>query len=334
MAIMITKALLLAPLILVILISGCTWFNGNGTTGESNVLVIESLTGIPNTIQAGQSVMLVAIIKNQGSENVPQSGIGNGAVIKTQLYNYCPGLFKLPTDQAGITCDSVDGQESSQGSGFDICEFTTSLSINEKRQIDWTLKQEPDAQVTTTCEMSMSTLYPYETTGLTTIHLINSDELQRQIAEGTYQSKNSNIGKGEGPIKVWFEVVSEQPVSVVRKSEGAITLALHIEDKGTGNPWHETHEPRVTITDIKLAWINGANQIEINDDSCNEITAELFEPKLIQGNYEKTCNAKIIGGDDSITDFPKESTVHATVTVQYMYEVTKDVNIKVEPEAA
>jgi hypothetical protein len=63
------KILLLLPLISVVFVSGCTlpWGNG-GTTGESNVIVIQQLTAIPNTIMAGQTTKIVAIVKNSAQD--------------------------------------------------------------------------------------------------------------------------------------------------------------------------------------------------------------------------------------------------------------------------
>ena len=317
------KVLVLLPLIAVILTSGCTLFP-DGTTGESNVVTINSLTAIPETVQAGQTVKIVAFIQNKGSERVPQTTLSGDETksITAHLYNYCPGLFSL---KQGV-------QES---------HTLTSLSINELKQVEWELEQSPETQVEVDCDMQMSVEYPYRTTGLTTIYLIESIELQRQIAEGTYQSKTSETSKGDGPVKAWFEVVGEQPISVVRKHPGSVTLALHVENTGSGTLVNNS----VRIMDIKLAELGGTDQISIIDTDCeiineydgtkigdtDEVKGEL---SLIQGEYQKICSAEIKGGDDSITDFPKESMVHATVTIEYEYEVIGEVEVTAKPEAA
>jgi hypothetical protein len=305
------KILLLLPLISVVFVSGCTlpWGNG-GTTGESNVIVIQQLTAIPNTIMAGQTTKIVAIVKNQGSESVPYTSATEK--ITTHLYDFCPGLFILKGgDEAEVTIDS--------------------LSINELQQVDWTLEQDPAVQVETSCDTKISVRYPYTTTGLTTIHLIQHDELQRQIAENTYQSKTSEISKGEGPVKVWLEVVGAQPVSVTSGEEGSMSIALHIENTGTGS----VVDNNVILKEINLA----QNNIEIDPDSTEEGCVMLKTVaggvdvyiSLIQGKKTITCPANI---KTEATQFTKESTVFGTVTISYVYEVTKEVKVTVNPSAS
>jgi len=315
------RPLVFLPLISVVIVSGCIipGWGGDTTTGESNVIVIESLSAIPSTIQTQQSVKLVAILKNQGQEKVPQTNRGVTGAIEANLYNYCPGLFKLPSEESGIVCSGGSKEQSSEG-GYDICKLE-SLTVNEKRQVEWTLEQSPETLVEASCDMEMSVRYPYKTTGLTTIHMINSDELQRQITEGTYQDKGSSITKGEGPVKVWFEVSDSQPVSVPHAGEGQMTLELNIKNTGSGRLVGN----KATITDISLASIEGEDKITLQ--SCDEVS-EGSEITLIQGSYTKICPANI---DSAITNFPKESTVHVTVTIEYAYEVDKSVKVTVEP---
>jgi len=346
MSIAIPKPLLLLPLILVIMVSGCTlpWGNGD-VTGESNVLVIESLTAIPSTIKTEQKTSIVAVITNNGEESIPQSGPKNGGTITAEIYDYCPGLF-VPAD---IKCGSggtpiSDGNAASaaagrrtgpdgrrimlQGTNTPVtkCQLGA-MTINEKRQVEWEFRQSPEQQVETSCDMKMLLKYPYTTTGLTPIHLIEQDEKIKQIAEGTYQAKESDITKGEGPVKVWFEVVSPQPVSVERGQPGELTIALHIENTGQGSLVNN----QVKITGITLAKTdaNGGDNIVITTAECEDI--KNYQDKqfsLVQDNYLKVCSANI---SPAITDFPKESTVHATVTIEYEYEVTKSVKVTVEP---
>ncbi len=340
---MTTRALFLLPVIaIIVLTSGCTFFP-NVTTGASDVIIIQSMSAIPSTIMAGQSTKITAVIKNQGSEHVPQSGMdADTNVITVHLYDYCQGLFSLSDNDMVCNGEKVQSNGSSK---FDICKLNT-LSINEMKQVEWGLKQTPNAQVKSTCDVKVSITYPYETIGLTPIYLINSKELQNQIADGTYAGKTPDVTKGDGPVKAWFEVVGTQPVSVDPGSstENSITLELHIENTGTGN----VENNKVWISDIKLAASDGStnDQIIIKNEGATAICKSLGElnnqPKkdkrkdmievvLVQGEKTIICPATI---SDSLANFPKETTTHAEVTIQYTYEDTKETKVTVEPLVA
>ena len=337
------KAIPLLLLILPLLTSGCSipgldsFFGGPQVKEyEHDVLIIKDLQAIPSEVAPGQQFRIISYIQNIGKDTIPQSELEylKGKEITIELYDYCEGLFNV----VRVNCP---GGEHKEGEGASFCKINKILP-GQVVEVDWVLKPNDDIKLETRCPtdgMKVLVRYPYRTTSLTTITIMDENEMQRQIEDGTFRWKESYIVAGRGPIKPFLYVEDQQPIS---QSSGSTVLALQVENKGTGFLVYET----VAGEDTKYENLIPSERISIqlpehldpeNEESCNFVkTGDGYSVKDdgIKLIYDKSpkllCEVNI--PDKSQQNIAKEATLHATVDIEYEYEFRDKVNIVVQPK--
>lgn len=305
------KRLALAlPVILILIISGCV-IPGTGITipgipnifgpqvkeYESDIVIIRSLEAIPSSIKTGQQIRLISYIQNIGTESVSS--------VDVDLFDYCSKeLFK----EVEVKCPGTPYQDSETK-----CAISNMLP-QETVEVDWILTPSDKIELETVCDLKVSSDYQYETTGLTTIHFINSKELQRQLNEGKFSPTTSYIAKGQGPIKAFIEVDDQQPISTVT-GDAYTTVSLKLENRGSG--FLASHPGYVHIKEVDFGDLDRKDcKFKAGDDI-----------KLIKGKSSALpCDVKI-PTDDLV---PKETTKQMTVKVSYVYEFRKSAKVTVD----
>ncbi len=311
------KALLLLPF-LVVLVSGCVLPGGISLPGlpgfgteisyENDVLIIKDLRAIPTTISKSETTRVIAYVENRGSEK-----IGNAEV---RLYDYCSGVFAI----VGGSCDG-----NPLSAGENICQLKDILS-KETKAVEWELRPQ-DIKLTTPCNIKMSVNYTYQTDGLTTISFINQQEYQRQLELGTFRTKSSDIVRGEGPIKAWFDVKSQQPIP---SAPGTTPVSLEIVNMGSGflaTPNISEDDIKVTIPlDMKpkpedCEFFSNPQE----DTAKNTVTSNPEDDvKLIQNRRSIICQMNIP------QDISKELTKQLAVSLEYAYEFRSQTSVTVQ----
>lgn len=338
--------LLLLP-IAVALVAGCTipgtnfsfpWPFGNTISLENDVVVIKELSAIPPTATAPQQIRLIAVIQNQGERHISattegsQSTVGTiGAsnTVKVELFDYCQGLFKEVKVDPN-TCGGSDAQPL----GDKGCEIR-SLLPKETREVVWTLTPDEDIKLITRCDLKVSVTYPYVTSGLTTVHFINSQEYSRQLAAGGVTARTSTTTQGEGPVKAWYEIKDRQPI-VAASGTGTPTpvpVVLHIQNKGTGflTPLPSKIKPAVKMEDTTKSIFDNPFTIT-EQNSCT--FKEDSEIELIENKRDLQCFIKQLpdcASGSGTGCVAKETTHQLTVDIAYLYEFRKEVKVTVEP---
>lgn len=342
-------AVVLPLLMLIVLTSGCTipglgielpFFGGPQVKEyEHDILIIKSLQAIPPTIAPGQQVRLITYVQNIGKEKIPQE---DGKKVVIELYDYCDGLFTLKEN--AINCpgkEDINNDEHRAG-----CEIDKILP-GQIVEVDWVLEANKDIKLETICPldgMKIMVKYPYITTSLTTITLINADEMQRQIEEGSFQRKESYIVAGQGPIKPFLYVEDAQPIS--QESQTTV-FSLQIENKGSGFLAKPDGSKDIVIPQEKVgikmpdkfketdakecnfkqgsATIKGKNKIGNYIPADEEGIRLIFKksPKLL-------CEFNI--PQPGTLNIAKETTLHATVDIEYEYEFRASVKVVVSPK--
>jgi hypothetical protein len=338
------EAILPLLLILPLLTSGCSIPGLDAIFGgpqvveyEHDVLVIKDLQAIPSEVAPGQQFRIISYIQNIGKDTIPQPELENlkGKQTTVELYDYCEGLFDI------VRVNCPDGEHKEDGTSFCVIDKILPGQVVE---VDWVLKSHDDIKLETRCPtdgMKVLVRYPYKTTSLTTITIMDENEMQRQIEDGTFQWKESYIVAGRGPIKPYLYVEDQQPIS---QSSGSTVLALQVENKGVGFLVYETSDE------------GGDTKYEnlIPSDRTSIKLPEHLEPKK-----EETCNFQNIGGqeykvkgegvkliydkspkllcevkipDKSQQNIAKEATLHATVEIEYEYEFRDKVSVLVSPK--
>lgn len=290
------KILLVIPLAIVVLTSGCTALENlfNPQTSADPFVTID-VDAFPKEVVAGEDVDVVATIENTGAAGGP---------IIVNFFDFSAGLFR-PTD-------------------IDSLRFTIdSLGAFEKREVIWNMVQTPAAKVNNIkANFKILVTYPGTSTSLTTVGLINEDEKTRQIQEGTWKIEKPVINKGQGPVIGWIEILGTTPISVDRGEIGNMNIKIMIEDVG-GVERGSVFQNNVFITDFKLAQIDGIDNVMIDLDCFpEEGTIE-----LIDGKFSKVCSATI---SEELTDFEKEITIPFFIEVSYIYSVHDEVEVVIK----
>ena len=340
--------LLLFLIPLVILISGCTIpgtnifipIPGFNIISQGNdIIVIQSLRTIPSTITAPQQTRLIATIQNRGDREFPIDITGTGAdniknqKLTVELFDFCEGLFtenpKENEKAITVTCPGVDEPVDGR-----IC-ILGNLLPGELKEISWFLTPTEDTALITPCDLKVSVTYPYATSGLTTIHFINSEEYDRQLNQNTFRSRSSTISLGEGPVKAWFEVKDDQPIPAVKSQPATIPVNLHIENQGSG-----------FVKILKTGEIDGGVYITKHSllnfgGVCKSNLGLTNAEKLIQDERIVPCTIKqrvdcTDQSQDNVNSLQnkcvaKETTQQLTVDIAYIYEFRDEVRVTVEP---
>jgi hypothetical protein len=299
---------LLLPL-LAMLLSGCTipgtdmeipglpdLFGPQVVQYEHDVLVIKSLQAIPAEVAPGQSTTIIATLQNKGSEKMPLSGIG------IELYDYCPGLFKLT--EANLPKGDI--------------------YPDQMVQATWKLKASEDVAVESTCPsdgMKVAVRYPYQTESIATIAFIDEAEMNRLIQEGNFGKKQSSVTVGGGPVKAYIEVRDVQPIP---SNSGTTNIVFQVKNMGQGfvqRSMGEGIEPLV-----------GWYSVGSSDKG--------MQKGLEECKNENGAKFVLIGGRSAeipcTVDVPKkpvtEYTETITTSIVYNYEFRKSVMVKVKPK--
>jgi len=340
------RALLLLFLLLILTVytSGCTvpgtnipipGFGPEVIEETSDVVRIKSLNIYPQKAAPNQQVRLVAYIENTGKESIPQKGLTSTAHIKVELYDYCSGMF----NDIEVTCPNEKSGTSKTDTGCTI----TKLLPKEIKEIDWKMTVS-NIPLKTQCELKVYVQYPYKTTSITTVYFINQDEMQRQLEQGTFKSKESLISKGPGPIKAYLTLLDDQPIPI-KDGSGSSTLSLNIENRGKGFPHkvadgNDGNSDKVDIKkgNVKLTLPEGFTlATKDKGDECafkdgksgsNKKYTLKEDVRLIKDKSSPLiCPVKF-----NDLKVPKESTMRMTVEVEYEYEFRKSVLFTVEPK--
>lgn len=303
------KKSILPVLIPLLLVSGCTipgtnidipfipnLFNGDTVTYENDILVINSLEAVPSTVAPGQTLRLLAYVENKGNKRITEAEI--------MLFDYCKGIFQEP-------------RRDHSGPSFEIPAKGTILRT-------WTLQAE-DLKLLSTCSLKVSVSYPYSTSGLATIHFINEDERNRQLQEGRFTPKQSYKVAGEGPIKAYFNVEDEQPISDF--PENTFILSLQIRNEGSG---FLKGENKITKDKINIDW-NGLTP-DYGPDCAFEGNTVKEDIILINKESPKlTCKIKSL--DHVVREETRTITIKVGLeTKKYEYEFTRESKVTVEPK--
>jgi hypothetical protein len=349
------KAAIPLLLILVLMTSGCTIpgleFLGLGgpqvVEYENDILIIKSMNAIPSDVAPGQQFRIVAYIENRGKDTIPQRGLKTTMPVTVELYDYCEGLFTIN----GVTCPPSNSKTSKTG-----CEITSILP-GQIVEVDWVITPKSDIKLETKCPvdgMKVLVRYPYKTTSLTTISIINREEMERQLAEGTFTVKSSYIVAGEGPIKPFLYVEDQQPIS-----QGSLTtvFAFQVENKGSGFLSQKDDKGTVLIPkdniNIKLPTdfcpekesVKECSLVDSGstDENGNRVYTVSEGLRLIYGKSPKLfCKVAIpqknsgefagVCSQKEARPIAKESTFTATVDIEYVYEFRSSVSIVVTPK--
>ncbi len=322
---------LLLPLAAVLLVSGCVipgtdvyiplpWDSVQSL--ENDVLVVKDLRAIPSTVTPPQQIRLVASIENRGSSEFPLSDDRGSAVsvngkqkIEVDLFDYCRGLFE-------VSVAECPGSEDNTACTLD------SLLPREIKEVSWILEPSEKTALLTTCDLKISVTYPYTTSGLTTVHFMNSEEYTRQLSQGVFRERTSSTSLGSGPVKAWYEIRDQQPVVAAKSgvTTGIIPVTLVVENRGLGSVEASAGgEPQVLLSDTEHDIFDSPFQTQ-EQQGCHFQTGKPI--KLIQNKREIPCWIAQL----SDRDVPKETTNQLTARIEYLYEFRKETTVTVEPK--
>lgn len=340
--------LFVAPLILVMVTSGCTvpYLNvqvpcilpGFGCTvateQTSDVVVIKSMEALPVKTNPDGQIKVVAYIQNVGDESIPQPGVGIDNKVEVSLYDYCTGLFTLESTQCGAD---------NAGGGDGKCTIS-SLNRGEAVPVYWTLKARSKdiIPVVTTCDLKASVSYAYKTSATSAITFIDYDEYQRQLAAGTFNPITSYISEGYGPVKPYITVEGEQPIPsvIIDKNSGerkiTANLAFQAVNKGTGILVNNN----ICYENIEVENQKMADQIKTCISNCaqtsgpcqiNSYASNWETSKIIPFIKKETSKCKCQVSIDA-TNLERTQTEYVTSRLTYFYEFRKSLTVTVEPK--
>jgi hypothetical protein len=184
----------------------------------------------------------------------------------------------------------------------------------------------------TPCELKVYVQYPYSTDGLTTISFIKQSEYQRQLEQGTFQAKAHYTAKGEGPVKIFFNVKDQEPIQAATQPSFT-SVSLDFQNMGYGflanpTPDVEKTSPRILNSSVKLtipAELMGFSDCQFGEGNALKTIPE--DIKLIQNKRSLPCRIKII--EDSSVN--KEVTFQLEAKASYLYEFRQSAKVTVSP---
>ncbi len=346
------KAFVLLPvvLLLVVSVSGCTGIPGLesfcipgfGTCGQTveyanDVLVISTLSAIPQTISTNQQIRLSAWILNNGGETVPQKtfsemGDSESNLVRVQLYDTCEGLF----DNIVVSCPGERPTQDNRG-----C-WIGSILPKQTIPISWTLtaKGKDNIPLETSCNLKVYVQYPYETKSITSVTFVDYTEYQRMLDENKLTTITSYITEGYGPVKPYLTVETQQPYPVTNGQRSEIQMAFQVINKGSGflAPLYKSVEGIDNFIGIANSDIEIASSTNTGGSATYDISSKIA-PKI-----EAMGNIILIGGKDSPKQtfsietpynnkIEKIATYYVTGGIKYMYEFRKEIKVTIKPPA-
>ena len=349
------QLLLILPLLLTLLTSGCTTdfcipilMDCDTVVKQAHdVIVIESLHALPDNVPPDGSMKVVTIVSNVADIDAEITNVP----VTVELYDYCEGLFSIISSSGGNEKEC----KTSGSNDKNICgSRKVNLLRNEKAQIEWTLKamDKNHVPVKTECTLKIRAMYPYATRSVTTLHMIDYAEMQRRINEGTYKEIGSYHSIGYGPIKPYIWVEGTQPIPVSTEGDQVnrinTVLSLQVKNEGSGfissNPEKGgdpiLNESQFQITAITQDLIDIQRElrvcIEDFDDSPDG------EIKLI--NKESTkVPCPLVNKPAGKVPVEATKTIQASIGLEedgsfkpegdkaYWYEFRKEIKVTVEP---
>lgn len=350
------RMLLLLPLIAVLLTSGCVvpglefldFFGGPTVETETaDILVIKSLSAIPATIAPAQQTRIVGYIENTGGEKIPvqRKDRTTLSAVDVELFDYCTGPFEATQ----ITCPDTAAVRPEAGQPL-ACRGIALLP-GQNKKINWVLKADDDIRLKTICPsegMRISATYGYATSSITTMSIINEDELERAIEEGRVPSEESYISVGEGPLKAFLTIEDQQPISTDSQTT---VIALQLRNDGEGVLTDSTvPKEKIRIIFPDTTGAAPENQIVIKPENCNfDQLNDAGSPIPSQAGTRPDAKFRVHQPRDDVTiikgesaellcevyisqDVAKQATYTFTVEVEYAYEITASVKVTVEPK--
>lgn len=318
-----SKYFLLTPLILIMFISGCTIPGTNivipflpnlwGPTTveyENDILIIKNLQISPSTVVKSQQPFLIyADIENlDRPEKGPLPPSGSDDKIYVRLFDYCTNLM----DEVKVKCPDENEKVG------DECEIEK-IYPKEVKTITWTLTPK-DLDLEQSCELRLKVMYNYSTDAITHISFINDAELQNRIRRGeSYQVAGSET-RGEGPVKPYLRVESQQPISDA--SQGQISLQVRNVGAGFVPGNKISSEVVVVETDDKL------DIKRIDDDGVAREECKLTGDRLNLVNKETSpvfCFA-------TRPEINVLQTFPITTSIEYGYEFRDSIMVRILPK--
>lgn len=352
------QLLLMLPLLLTLLTSGCTTdfcipvlMDCDQVVKQTHdVIVIESLQALPDNVPPDGSMKVVAIVSNVADIDAEITNVP----VTVELYDYCEGLFSIISSSGGNEeeCTPQGNDEEKNDCGSRKAD----LLRNEKAQIEWTLKamDRDHVPVVTDCTLKIRAIYPYATRSVTTLHMIDYAEMQRRINEGTYKEIGSYHSIGYGPIKpyIWVEGTQPIPVSATggdTEDSNKINTVLSLQVMNEGNGFLSSNpkggEPRLSENQFQVKAITQdlkTIQDELIKCIDNFDDSDKGEIKLINKKSTKVPCPLV---DVFAGKVPVESTktIQASIGLEedgsfkpdgdsaYWYEFRKEIKVTVEP---
>jgi hypothetical protein len=310
------QTFLALPIIIVLAVSGCTSLPGNfcipgltcGATNEetNDVIVIESLQAFPSEVTDSGTIKLSAIVSNVASINAEQKIVD----VTVELYDYCPGIFKIISGKSIIPIRLLRG---------------------EKKQLEWTL-QAADSKtipVKTECTLKVRAKYRYSTTSITTLHLIDNKEMQRMLADGTYEAVGSYQSVGYGPIKPYINIEDEQPIPVENGKPVNIAFSIQLVNRGKG--FLSGTDYSIEGNKFKIESVERTSDLKSALDACKSqyLNINNNQIKFIKGESAIIpCSVSI----SNIGNVPIETTKTVKASIEdYDYEFRQEITVKVNP---
>jgi len=301
-------------LILILILSGCVtpglqlpFFGPPTTEYENDVIIIQQLQALPQEASPGQTIQVVAWIKNLG-----RTPVNN---IEVELYDYCEGTWTFKKVGGGSPCGTTK-------------EKKTCVKVNlqpyEAKRIVWELTAS-DVKFRTTCDFKVRVIYNYETTSYTTIKFINYQEMQRQLAEGTFKPGAGEIVLGEGPVKPILTTQEEQPIPVGEGGQQMMTLVLTLENRGSGF----VEDNQIDIGEIKFSSQSGYPEVKgiLNklNDGCKKTWGKTV-------TFIGKSTPPLICQDTPTISTPQpEASISIQTTVSYTYEFRSSIPVTIQP---
>ncbi len=297
------KLIFLLPLVLVVLISGCSIPGfGPGVSGTSDVLSIESLVAEPSPVKSTQTLLLKAEIKNNGKD--PKEGV------LVKLTNPCtggsPGWFK---DAVRVDCGkgAIDGLECAN------LNFVGGVS----KTITWTLQAAETKTRLPDCEFAVSVLYSHKSESVVPLSFIPSTETAKSVS-----IQGSEV---IGPLKAYAEVDEDQPIkgNSNPSAQQYVTVEVNIDNMGSGFPKDNK------IPTIQLKFEPGP--LISKSDECEAQTKTTPNIEFEDGKTNPLQCKLLIPSDAEINSNPSLRTVALKTILSYEYEVRDTTKIRVEP---